>query len=115
MSDTATIYLTMTAILGVMAVAWLFNGLSAFASWRTFRVRADLIWLVAFLLLGLVAGVRALEAYRWHNLVLADALSDAFVTLLGDVAIGSLRTTALEMVAAIATMFAFRARRVDLG
>lgn len=114
MSDTPTIFLVMTGVLAVTTVAWLLNALSAFASWRTFRVRADLIWLVAFLLLAMVAGSRGLEAFRWRDQVLSGVLSDTFKNLLGDVAVGGLRFAALEMVGAIATLFAFRARRINL-
>jgi len=114
MLDTETIYLTMTGIFVVTGIAWVLNGLSAFSSWRTFRVRADLGWLIAFLILAMVAGSRALEAYRWLGQVQADVLAPSFVELLGDVAIGTLRFAAFEMAAALTTLFAFNARRLSL-
>jgi hypothetical protein len=70
--------------------------------------------LVAFLLLALVAGNRAIEAYQWYQQVTSGALTLSFANLLGDVAIGTLRFAALEMTGAIASLFAFRARRFSL-
>lgn len=114
MLDTQTIYLTMTGILVVTCLAWLINGLAALGSWRTFRVSADLAWLLAFGLLAVVGASRAYGSYRMYDQVISGALNASTVDLLGDIEIDRLRFAALEMVAAIATLYAFRARRISL-
>lgn len=114
MLDTQTIYLTMTGIHVVTGLAWLINGLAAFGSWRTFRVQADLAWLLAFLLLAVVTAARAVGSYALYQQVISGALAASTVDLLGDIEIDRLRFAALEMVAALATLVAFRARRVNL-
>lgn len=110
MLDVQTQLMSTTGILIVALVAWLFCALTAFSSWRAFKVRADLLWTFAFLVLALASGGRAFEAYRWVSSI--DLLAQNMVDVLASSTSAGLRYAAFEMVGALLAVFAFRARRV---
>jgi hypothetical protein len=99
-------------VLGLNVVAgllWLGAALAAFSGYRAFRLRPDLAWLSAFLLLALVALARAWGA--WLGAQEADMLIGPAAIALHEVVASEQRYAALEMIAALLAFYAFVQRR----
>lgn len=96
---------------GITALVWLICAFTAFASYRAFALRRDLIWTLAFLLMVLVAGSRALQTLRWGNSIGSGAMGDSTAELFERLWTYSMNVSAFEMVAAFLVFYAFRAKR----
>jgi hypothetical protein len=67
MSEPSTQYSFLMAIFALTAIAWLGCALSAYATYRAFRLTVDLGWLAAYLLLAFVAVGNAFVANQWRG------------------------------------------------
>lgn len=67
MSDPTTSTLLHGGLAGLAGLAWLLALLVAVPRYRAFRQRADLWWALAFALMLVAAGARALEAWGWRS------------------------------------------------
>ena len=110
MLDVQSQLLVTTGLLCVALVAWLFCALTAFSSWRAFKVRADLLWTFAFLVLALSSGGRAFDTFLWTQGL--DVIGQNMIDVLADSSSSRLLYAAFEMIGALLAVFAFRARRV---
>ena len=108
--DLATSYLIHAGFLALTAVGWLGPAVAAFAAYRGFKQRLDLYWSLAFLVLVAANAGEALITYRLSQEVTAIGVRES--TILQTDAFYGVRLAALEMVAAFAIFYLFRARQM---
>jgi hypothetical protein len=96
---------------GLTAVFWLVNALSAFTSYRAFRQTTDVWWTGAFIALALVQVGNSTLARNLASNVSVQGVSEFDV--LQTSAYFGVRTAGIEMLAALAILYVYRARRTS--
>lgn len=101
------VYLLM-GVYALTALIWVGCALTAFAGYRAFKLRVDLGWTAAFLLLAFVRAVEAYAAYVTLDELQFMGVAEATAT---ELTLGyRISLSALEIIAAFAVFFLFRAR-----
>lgn len=107
-SDLESQFTLIAAIYALTAIVWLGCALTALAGYRAFRLKVDLGWFFAFLLLAFVRAGEAYVAYITLDELRTMGLIEATAT---ELSIGfRVSFAALEIIAAFAVFILFRSR-----
>ena len=106
--DLSSQFTLLTLVYGLTALVWIGAALVAFSGYRAFKLRIDLGWTLAFLLLAFVRGGEAYAAYQTGQELAAMGVSEATAT---EISLGyRVGLAALEIIAAFAIFYLFRSR-----
>jgi len=109
MAEPGSQYTLLSAILAIVALVWGVLALSAFANYRAFKLRTDLYWVVAFLLLTCA---RIGDAYVASHLAGLVAVMPAQARSAAEFSgFYGLRLAGLELAATFLVFYLFRLRR----
>ncbi len=107
--DVQTQYYLVVGLSGLAGLVWLGAILAAVGRWRAFRQKADLAWLVTFLVLALATLGQAWVA--WQGLAVLPTLTSAAQLTVEARLWYEVRFAALDLIAALLAFYAFIQKR----